>query len=541
MEAYHPGDLLSVIHSTMAMMLMCPALGMLYSGLTPHSSALSMAGMNLAALSMAVLQWVVWGYSLALSPTGGKFMGNLRHAGFHHVALEPHPIAFGRLPGLAVAMFEGMFLCITAVIMTGSIVGRGRVVPFVVFIFCWATVVYCPIACWVWGPNGWSGNLGALDFAGGSPVHINSGFTGLAYGIMLRWSRGRKMGQTPVAVPEPHYPHSAMLVMIGTGLLWTGWLGFASGGAFGANLMALMASSNTMIGGAFGGLAWAVLDYRIERKLSMIGFCSGAVSGLVSLSPSSGYVAPWAAIVCAIVGSIACNLATQLKFFIHVEDPLDVFAIHGIGGMVGSLLVGLFAEKEVAKLDGNRDIKGGWVNQHYAQLGYQCAEVFSVAGYAFFVSLVLLFIIDRIPGLHLRMDPEAESQGPDTNQHGEVCYEFLAQLGDDPSPNHPDTDPSNTINGSSPRPSMDGNQFGIYELHAIQSKKVNDAYHFPMHPPMQVNFPPPVSQPQPPSQDATPPPHNEPPPTPMLDFSLGPQQPPRQPLNRTVTSPLLGE
>lgn len=211
---------------------------------------------------------------------------------------------------------------------------------------------------------------------------------------------------------------------------------------------------------------------------------------LVSLSPSSGYVAPWAAIVCAIVGSIACNLATQLKFFIHVEDPLDVFAIHGIGGMVGSLLVGLFAEKEVAKLDGNRDIKGGWVNQHYAQLGYQCAEVFSVAGYAFFVSLVLLFIIDRIPGLHLRMDPEAESQGPDTNQHGEVCYEFLAQLGDDPSPNHPDTDPSNTINGSSPRPSMDGNQFGIYELHAIQSKKVNDAYHFPMHPPMQVNFPP---------------------------------------------------
>lgn len=540
MEAYHPGDLLSVIHSTLAMMLMCPALGMLYSGLTPHSSALSMAGMNLAAVSIAVLQWVVWGYSLALSPTGGKFMGNLRHAGFHHVALEPHPIAFGRLPGLAVAMFEGMFLCITAVILTGSIVGRGRVVPFVVFIFCWATVVYCPVACWVWGPNGWSGVMGALDFAGGSPVHINAGFTGLAYGIMLRWSKGREKGQNPsMATPEPHYPHSAMLVMIGTGLLWTGWLGFASGGAFGANLMALMASSNTMIGGSFGGLAWAALDYRIERKLSMIGFCSGAVSGLVSLSPSSGYIAPWAAIVCAVVGSIACNLGTQLKFFIHVEDPLDVFAIHGIGGMVGSLLVGLFAEKEVAKLDGYRDIKGGWVNHHYAQLGYQCAEVFSVAAYAFVVSLILLFIIDRIPGLHLRMDPGAEVEGPDTNQHGEVCYEFLTQIDDgpnNPNNNHPDTDPSNTINGSSPRPSTD-NQFGLYELHAIQSKKVNDSY----PPPMQANLPSPAPPlPQSLAQDYTPP-HNEPPPTPMLDFSLGPQQPTRQPLNRTVTSPLLGE
>lgn len=526
MEEYHPGDLLSVIHSTLAMMLMCPALGMLYSGLSPHSSALSMAGMNLAALSIAVLQWTVWGYSLALSPTGGKFMGNLRHAGFHNVALEPHPIAFGRLPGLAVAMFEGMFLCITAVILTGSIVGRGRVVPFVVFIFCWATVVYCPVACWVWGPNGWSSDMGALDFAGGSPVHINAGFTGLGYGIALRWSRGRKMTST-MHTPEPHYPHSAMLVMIGTGLLWTGWLGFASGGAFGANLMALMASSNTMIGGAFGGLTWAVLDYRIERKMSMIGFCSGAVSGLVSLSPSSGYVAPWAAIVCAIVGSVACNLGTQLKFFVHVEDPLDVFAIHGIGGMVGSLMVGLFAEKEVAKLDGNRQIKGGWVNQHYAQLGYQCAEVFSVAAYAFVVSLILLFIIDRIPGLHLRMDPAAEADGPDMNEHGEVCYEFLTQL----DGGGPDTDPSNTIQGSSPRQSEERDQFGIYELHAIQSKKVNDA----IHPPMQAPQMPPA-----PIQQHTPP-HDSPPPTPMLNFSLGPPQPQRQPLNRTLTSPLLGE
>lgn len=534
---YHPGDLLSVIHSTLAMMLMCPALGMLYSGLTPQSSALSMAGMNLAAVSIAVLQWVVWGYSLALSPTGGKFMGNLRHAGFHKVALEPHPIAFGRLPGLAVAMFEGMFLCITAVILTGAIVGRGRVIPFIVFIFCWATVVYCPVACWVWGPNGWSNNMGALDFAGGSPVHINAGFTGLAYGVALRWSRGRRATKDTHYEPEPHYPHSAMLVMIGTGLLWTGWLGFASGGAFGANLMALMASSNTMIGGAFGALTWGVMDYRIERKLSMIGFCSGAVSGLVSLSPSSGYVAPWAAIVCAIVGSIACNLATQIKFHIHVEDPLDVFAIHGIGGMVGSLLVGLFAEKEVAGLDGTREIRGGWVNHHYAQLGYQCAEVFSVAAYSFAVSLVLLMIIDRIPGMHIRMTPDAETLGLDLDQHGEVCYEFLTQMEDDPSP--PDGDgTTRSINGSSPRNSSDENQMGIYELHAIQSKKVNDLHPPQQYPPQQQFTPMPSSVPAMPPNLAT---HNEPPPTPMLDFSLGPQQPSRTPLTRTVTSPLLGD
>lgn len=210
--------------------------------------------------------------------------------------------------------------------------------PCIVFIFIWATIVYDPIAFWTWNGNGWSFIMGGLDFAGGTPVHISSGAAALAYSLMLGKRTGYKTSRG-----LPYRPHNVTHVVLGTVFLWVGWFGFNGGSALGSNMRAVMALIVTHLSASMGAITWCLLDYRLERKWSTVGFCSGAIAGLVAITPAAGYVPPWAAVIFGIVGGVCCNFATKLKFLLGIDDGLDIFAEHGVGGIVGNLLTGLFA------------------------------------------------------------------------------------------------------------------------------------------------------------------------------------------------------
>jgi len=220
----------------------------------------------------------------------------------------------------------------------GGAADRARVWPVIVFFFVWATIVYDPIAYWTWNPNGWSFKMGGLDFAGGTPVHISSGAAALAYALML----GKRTGYNKVN-GLPYRPHNVTHVILGTVFLWVGWFGFNGGSALAANVRAAMACVVTHISACVAGFTWCLLDYRLEKKFSAVGFCSGAIAGLVAITPAAGFVTPWAAVIFGVVGGIFCNFATKIKFLVGIDEPLDVFAEHGVGGIVGNLLTGIFA------------------------------------------------------------------------------------------------------------------------------------------------------------------------------------------------------
>lgn len=287
-----------------------------------------------------------------------------------------------------------------------------------VFLFCWLTLVYCPLACWTWNPNGWSFIMGGLDFAGGTPVHISSGTASLAIALYLGKRRG--YGTERLA----YKPHNTAFVVIGTVFLWFGWFGFNGGSALSANLRAVQACIVTNLSASIGGLTWMFLDYRLERKWSAVGFCSGAISGLVGITPAAGFVGSPAAVAIGAITAIACNFATKLKFLIRVDETLDVFASHGIGGMVGCFLTGLFAQGSVAGFDGITDIPGGWVSHNWIQAGYQMADLTAGFAYTFVMTTIICWLLHFIPGLRLRASEEAEIIGIDDAYLGEFAYDY---------------------------------------------------------------------------------------------------------------------
>ncbi len=209
--------------------------------------------------------------------------------------------------------------------------------PCVIFMFIWSTLIYDPIACWTWNPAGWVSQMGGIDFAGGTPVHISSGSAALAYSLMLGKRRGHGTHELNFR------PHNVTQIIIGTVFLWVGWFGFNAGSALSANMRAVMAAVNTNVAASVGGVTWCLLDYRLERKWSAVGFCSGVVAGLVAITPGSGFVPPWAAVIFGAIAGSSCNYATKVKFYLGIDDALDIFAVHGIGGFVGNMLTGIFA------------------------------------------------------------------------------------------------------------------------------------------------------------------------------------------------------
>ncbi|KAK1826558.1 ammonium transporter mep2 [Podospora conica] len=416
---YSNGDFAWIMTSSALVLLMIPGVGFFYSGLARRKSALALIWLTLISIAVVGFQWFFWGYSLAFSHTGSSFIGDLSNFGLMKVLGQPS-VGSSALPDLLFCLYQGMFAAITPALAIGAAADRARMLPAIVFIFIWATIVYDPIAYWTWNANGWSFKMGGLDFAGGTPVHISSGAAALAYALML----GKRNGYNKTN-GLPYRPHNVTHVVLGTVFLWVGWFGFNGGSALAANLRAVMACLVTHIAACVGGFTWCLLDYRLERKWSTVGFCSGVIAGLVAITPGAGYVPPWSAVVFGVVGAVACNFGTKVKFLLGIDEALDVFAEHGIGGIVGNLLTGLFAADYIAHLDGATEIPGGWVNKNYIQLGYQLAD--SVAGfsYSFVLTCIILFLMNLVPGLSLRVTAEEEELGLDDAELGEFAYDYV--------------------------------------------------------------------------------------------------------------------
>lgn len=337
-----------------------------YSGLARRKSALSLIWLSMMATGVTSLQWFFWGYSLAFSHSAGKYIGDLSNIGFRNVLAQPS-VGSPRIPDLMFAVYQGMFAAITYVsdlsppsfpslpdpiesiqdanamtmcsvaLAVGAVAERGRMLPCVIFMLVWSTVIYDAIACWTWNPAGWSYSMGGLDFAGGTPVHISSGSAALAYSLMLGKRRGHGTHELNFR------PHNVTQVILGTVFLWVGWFGFNAGSALSASMRAVMAAVVTNLAASVGGVTWCLLDYRLEKKWSAVGFCSGVVAGLVAITPGSGYVPAWSAVIYGVLAGSACNYATKLKFILGIDDSLDIFAVHAVGGLVGNLCTGLFA------------------------------------------------------------------------------------------------------------------------------------------------------------------------------------------------------
>jgi len=414
---YDRSDIAFIMVAGAMVFFMVPGLAFLYSGLARRKSALSLIWAVSASNAVVIFQWYFWGYSLAFSRSATNgFIGNLGNFGLMKVAGDPSP-GSSLIPEILYSFFQMEFACVTAGILVGGLAERGRVLPAMVFTFIWATLVYCPIAYWAWGVNGWAFKWGVVDFAGGGPVEIGSGVSGLAYA----WVLGRR-GESELLNFRPHNVSS---VSLGTFILWFGWLGFNGGSAFGANLRAIYAIWNSMIAAAFGGIVWCLLDFRIERRWTMVGFCSGTIAGLVAATPSSGYIYPWASVIVGILSGALCNFATQLKSLLQIDDALDLFAEHAIGGIVGLMLNSFFASKTIAALDGTTSIAGGWIDHNWKQLYIQFAYVCAACGYSFVVTAVIAKAVDSIPGLHLRSTAEAEKLGMDEVEIGEFATDYI--------------------------------------------------------------------------------------------------------------------
>lgn len=415
---YNLGDISWVIAATALVWLMIPGVGFFYSGLLRRKNALSMIWLSMMTLAVVSFQWFFWGFSLAFSDTGNSFIGDLRYFGLKGVLAQPS-IGSSRIPSLMFCIYQCMFAAITPMLAVGALAEHGRLGPAMVFVFVWSTIVYDPIACWTWNTNGWSNKHGGLDFAGGTPVHISSGTAALAISIFLGERRG-------YGTPRLAYkPHNSSYVVLGTAFLWFGWFGFNGGSALSANLRAVQACIVTNLAASVGGLTWMLWDYRLERKWSAIGFCSGAVSGLVAITPASGYVGSPAAVLFGVLGGTICNFATQLKFVFHYDDALDIFAVHTIGGIVGNVLTGIFAQASVAGFDGTTNIPGGWLDGHWVQLGWQLADSCAGFGYSLVMTTIILWVMHFIPGLSLRSNEEAEIVGIDDYDMGEFAYDYV--------------------------------------------------------------------------------------------------------------------
>ncbi|KAH8815554.1 ammonium transporter AmtB-like domain-containing protein [Xylogone sp. PMI_703] len=416
---YESGDIAWMLTSTALVLLMIPGVGFFYSGLARRKSALALIWLSMMSVGVVCFQWFFWGYSLAFSHTGGKYIGDLTNIGFRNVLGAPS-VGSPKIPDLLFAVYQGMFAAITPALAIGAAADRGRMLPSIVFIFVWSTIIYDPIACWTWNASGWVFKLGGLDFAGGTPVHISSGAAALAYSLML----GKRSGYEDTR-GLPYRPHNVTHVVLGVVFLWVGWFGFNGGSALAANMRAIMACVVTHIAASVGGVTWCLLDYRLDKKWSTVGFCSGAVAGLVAITPASGYVPAWSAVIFGVVGGIACNYATKLKYYLKIDDALDIFAEHAIGGLVGNILTAFFAADYIAHLDGATVIPGGWLNKHYIQLGYQIADSVSGFAYSFFGTCIILFVMNLIPGLSLRVSEEEEAAGLDDGQLGEFAYDYV--------------------------------------------------------------------------------------------------------------------
>lgn len=402
------GDTAWMLVCTALVMLMTPGLAFFYGGLVRRKNVLSIMMQCLILLGVISLQWVFIGYSLAFGPDRAGLIGGLEWAFLRGVGLEANADYAATIPHMLFMAFQMMFAVITPALIAGAFAERMRFSAFLLFSVLWATLVYDPVAHWVWGVGGVLRELGALDFAGGTVVHINAGMAALAAALVIGKRRG---------YPDISPPHNLPFAVLGAALLWFGWFGFNAGSALSAGTLAVSAFVNTHLAAATAAIAWAALDWLKTKRPTALGTISGAVAGLVAVTPASGFVTPLGAVAVGALAGLACYAAVVvLKVKLGYDDSLDAFGVHGVGGLLGALLTGLWATLSInpAGADG-LFAGGGW-----RLLGLQLAAAAASAAYSFVVSFGLLKLVDRIVGL--RVTTESESIGLDLTQHSESAY-----------------------------------------------------------------------------------------------------------------------
>jgi len=400
------GDTAWVLISTALVMLMIPAVGLFYGGMVRKKNALSTIMFSFAILALISVQWILFGYSLAFGPDIGGVIGNLDWIGLNGVGNIPNPDYAATIPSMAFMMFQAMFAVITVVLITGAFVERIKFSSFLVFSFLWATVVYDPIAHWVWGTGGWLRTMGALDFAGGLVVHVSAGVSAVAIALVLGARKG--FGKHVME------PHNIPLTILGAILLWFGWFGFNAGSAVTSGALASNAFAVTNTGGASAALTWMILSW-YHKKPSVLGTVTGGVVGLAAVTPASGFVTPLAAIAIGSIAAVISYYAMLFRMKRNIDESLDVWACHGIGGAWGAIATGLFATTLVNPAGTN-----GLLYGNDGLLSIQVMAVAVIWIYSFVVTFILAKVIDATIGL--RVGEEEEAVGLDVSQHAEKAY-----------------------------------------------------------------------------------------------------------------------
>lgn len=400
-------DTAFVLISAALVMLMTPGLAVFYAGMVRAKNVLGTIMQSFIMIALISLEWVYFGYSMSFGPDISGIIGNLSWFGLSGVSLSPNPAYGPTIPHLVFAIFQCMFAVITPALITGAFAERVRFGPFLLFSFLWAIIVYNPVCHWVWGTGGWLKNLGVLDFAGGLVVHLSCGAAALAAILVIKPRKGYGT--------DNFIPHNLPMTLLGAGLLWFGWFGFNGGSALAADGVAVNAFVATHLGGMAGLTTWIIVEWIHRGKPTTLGAASGAVAGLATITPGSGFVGPNSAIIIGCLAGLICYACVASKSRLGYDDSLDVVGIHGVGGIIGTLLVGVFATKMV-----NASGANGLLFGNTSLILSQLIGVIAVGLYVFCASWLLMKVIDKLWGL--RVSEETELQGLDLGEHSETAY-----------------------------------------------------------------------------------------------------------------------
>lgn len=401
------GDTAFVLLSAALVMLMTPGLAMFYGGMVRRKNVLATVMQSFFAIAAISLQWLLFGYSLSFGPDIGGVIGSLDWFGLKNVGLLPNVDYAPTIPHIAFMIYQAMFAVITPALITGAFAERMKFSAFVIFMLLWSTIVYDPVAHWVWGAGGWLKTMGALDFAGGVVVHVTSGISALAAAMVI----GRRKGY----MREPMPPHNLPMTVLGAGILWFGWFGFNAGSALSSGGLSAMTFVATHAAAVSATIVWVLIEWIHRGKPTMFGAATGAIAGLATITPASGYVGPMSALIIGLFAGVACYAALNIKGKLGYDDSLDAFGVHGVGGILGTLAAGFFADKLLNPSGANGLFFG---NPH--QLLVQVTAIAVVSAYCFSVTLILLKAIDLTLGL--RVSEEDEIAGLDISQHEESGY-----------------------------------------------------------------------------------------------------------------------
>lgn len=413
------GDTAFMLMSSALVLLMTPGLAFFYGGLVRSRNVLNTMMMSLLLMALVGVSWVFWGYSLAFAPTSitpgadpaytsNFLIGSLQWAFLNGVAFDqPDPVGYaGTIPHQVFMIYQMMFAIITPALISGAIVERISFKAYFWFVLLWSTFIYSPLAHWVWG-KGWIGTFGALDFAGGTVVHISSGVSA----VVAVWMIGSRKNYPS----QPTIPHNVPYVLLGIGLLWFGWFGFNAGSALSAGALATVAFVSTSVATSAGGLTWMIFEWVLRGKPTAVGIASGFLAGLVGVTPAAGFVTPVGAILMGSITAVVCFFAVSLRAKFQFDDSLDTYSIHGVGGTIGAILTGIFATKAVNEFGDNGLLFGNPIQLWEQLVGVIATYIFAAVGTFVILKVISLF-------MPLRVKELAEEQGLDINEHGEEGY-----------------------------------------------------------------------------------------------------------------------